>query len=83
MRNKKKLQKHTRNRLQERYDVTFNHEDLKQIKGLIRAGKTEVIKVYSNSRKIHKVIYKGMELIILYNKNYKEIATPLKKEDIL
>jgi hypothetical protein len=72
---KKKFRAHTKNRLQERYDVNFNHEDLKILKGLIRAGKSEIVKAYSNARKVHKVNYKGMDILVLYNKNLQEIAT--------
>ena len=72
---KKKFRTHTKVRLQERYNVNFNHEDSKILKGLIRAGKSEIVKVYSNARKVHKVNYKEMDILVLYNKNLQEIAT--------
>jgi len=75
-----KFRRHTINRLKERYDVEFNNEDLKNMKKLIISGKTESIKAFSKSRTLHKIWYKELIIIAIYNKNYKEIATVLKDE---
>ena len=77
---KNKFRKHTINRLRERYEVDFNNEDLKNMKELILIGKTKPIKALSNSRTIHKIYYKKLSFIVIYNKNYKEIATALRRK---
>ena len=81
-----KFRRHTKGRLIERYEVAFNDEDLKNMKKLIMLGKTKIIKALSNSRTIHEVFYKDLNILVIYNKQYKEIATALEhrsQEDTL
>lgn len=77
---KQKFRNHTKSRLNERYNVIFTNQDLKNMVELIKTGKSKIIKSFSNTRTLHKLIYKDIEMIVVYNKYYKEIATAFEKD---
>lgn len=79
---KKKIRfrKHTKNRLYERYNVYFTNQDLKNMVTLIRTGKSKMIKAFSNTRTLHRITYNNIEMVVVYNKYYKEIATAFEKD---
>lgn len=72
---------HTKERLSERYNVDFTNQDLENMIELIKKGKSKVIKVFSRTRKLHKVRYKKLDILVVYNKYYKEIATVFEREN--
>lgn len=77
---KHKFINHTKNRLIERYNVVFTNQDLKDMAIMIKTGKSKIIKSFSNTRTLHKILYKEIEIIVVYNKHYKTIATAFEKE---
>jgi hypothetical protein len=66
---------HARNRALERFGLTLSNRDLKAIEQMIREGKSTFFRRTSWNRTVHEVIYNGMNLKAVYDKNRKCLVT--------
>ena len=69
---------HFKRRVKERYGINLSKRDMKNIMKMI--GPKTFVRGRSNSRKVHRVDYKGKELLVVYDTNRKVLVTALTNE---
>jgi hypothetical protein len=72
--------KHAVQRADLRYGVRLNENDLREIVKLIETGKSKPLQKQSNRVVVHKVSYKSCDMILVYDKLRKSIATFLPSD---
>lgn len=76
----KTLAAHAGSRLHERYGLA--HRDAEAIAQLIRDGKSTPVEKQSNARSVHDVVYDGVTIRVVYDRERKCLITALPKEAI-
>jgi hypothetical protein len=74
---KEALRIHARNRAKERYGISYNRHDRRNIIDMIEKNDIEVIFVKKESKRVsvYYVRYKDQDLKIVYDRNRMEIVT--------
>ena len=72
---------HAKTRAAERYRVRLTNQDLVNIVGMIRNRKTDTLRRISNSKRIHRVAYRGAVMLVLYSVRHHEVITFLPPEE--
>lgn len=76
------LDNHVKRRAKERYDLDLTSHDLIIIIKKIQMNQTHVLKRYTNSRTVHKINHKGIEIPVLYSSSLKRIVTVLPENEL-
>jgi hypothetical protein len=71
---------HAKVRAAERYGEALTRQDLKNIVGMIQNQKSRLVRRVSTSKRIHAVVYNGVEMLALYSARHQEIITFLPPE---
>ena len=70
--------KHSKRRLAERYDLEVNKQELKTLARRIQlSGGKYAVRRYSRNRHLHKIIFKGKEILAVYDRNKGSVVTVL------
>jgi len=78
MKSKKKvLKEHTYKRFYERFGINYTNGLRSSLIGMIRNGKTQIVEKKSNNRTLHRILYKGRSIVVVYDKKRTEIVTVL------
>jgi hypothetical protein len=77
---RQKRAKHATKRAKQRYGLSLNHADRKNIEMMIRKGITKCIKAYTNSKKLHMIDYKEEKIFVIYSNSTASIVTILPKD---
>lgn len=64
---KKKLRKHVKRRIQERYDIILNDQQITDIENKIRSGKSYLVHAQSRKNRLHVVEFEQMILPVVYD----------------
>lgn len=71
---------HAINRGKERYGLTLSKQDIKNISRIIREGESEFLEKSSNTATIHRLVYKDVPMVVVYDKVRKTIRTILPED---
>jgi len=71
----KDLLRHSKKRAIERYNLYLTNNEVYEIRDLLVAGKGTYLGTESHSKTHWKLNYKGVELITVYDKNRRMVAT--------
>jgi len=74
------LNDHAKKRALERYNIKLTNRDLELMIEKIQVGDALFMKGYTNTRTVHKILYKDIEFLTLYSRNMKRIVTFLPEE---
>jgi len=66
---------HAIKRARERYSLELSVADIEAISKTIRTRTTERVKVLSNARVVHKLIYKQKTILVIYDKKRHTLIT--------
>ncbi len=72
---------HAKRRAEERYGVTLNKHDYKEISKSIMRGEQAVLKRQSLARTIYLIDYQGQQLKAVYDKKRHQVVTFLPIEE--
>lgn len=64
---KKKLRKHVKRRVQERYGILLNDQQITDIENKIRSGKSRLVHAQSRKNRLHVVEFDLMTLPVVYD----------------
>ncbi|MGC9384728.1 MAG: hypothetical protein ACP5D6_09035 [Kosmotogaceae bacterium] len=76
-----KYAKHFRWRVALRYGLLLSNQDILDIVDIVHNGGSEHIISKSNTKTVHKIKFKGKELLIGYSKSLEIPVTAFTKED--
>lgn len=71
---------HVMKRFKQRFCVSINRKDIKEMINLIKTGKSEAVYALSNTKKVHRVSYKNKDVCCVYNSLRKRIHTVFPTE---
>ena len=66
---------HAKTRAAERYQVRLTDQDLVNIVGLIRNRKATATRPVSNSKSLKRIVYRDIDMIVLYSHRHHEVIT--------
>lgn len=72
---------HAKKRLEERYGLTVNRKELREIISLIQGGNACFLERKSTRVTKWQLQYKGRDIIALYDKNRKNLITVLPQKN--
>lgn len=73
---------HTKQRLEERYDLKLNRHDLKTLVSKIQRGDAKFLRRQSNRVTHWMVNYLGKKILLVYDKKRQSIITALTKNGV-
>ena len=74
------IRQHFKRRMKERYGIEVSKKDMKEIIRML--NDRTFVKSKSNSRKVHRINFKGKEVLVVYDKNRKVLVTALENNAI-
>ena len=80
---KRSLDVHSKKRAWERYSLELTNNDLDNLVNQIKRGEAEFIRGYSNTRSVHKVKCRDLDLPVLYSRSLKRIVTVLPERELI
>lgn len=74
------LNAHAKKRAEERYGLSLNHDQRREIVGMIQSNQAEFVGKQSNNRTLWRVQYQEQSLNVVYDKARNAMCTVLPKE---
>lgn len=76
------LNAHAKQRAEERYGITLNHDQRAEIVQMIHTNQAEFVGKQSNNRTLWRVNYQNQDLNVVYDKARSAMCTVLPKDTI-